>query len=388
MNLVFALEETPKTIDSSIFLVGPTPRDMETQSWRGEMIKQLEEAGFKGTVFTPEPRGGGWSRDYNDQVNWEKKHLEMADVIIAWVPRELTKMPALTTNVEFGRYISSNKMLYGRPDNAEKCRYLDWMYEDFGFGKPFNQMKDIAEAAVKRIGVPESREGGELDVPLHIYRSPMFKSWLASQKAVGNKLESAKVLWEFNIVQKNFLFSYILRVNVWIKAEDRFKSNEFIFSRRDISTVMPFCRNYNLLDTKIVLVKEFRSPGRNSESFVYELPGGSTFKPNENASQVAASELKEETGLEINSDRIYPVFNRQLAATLSTHTSQLFAVELDEKEMALIEEMAAKNQAFGVLEDTERTYVVVKTIKQIMNEDLVDWSTIGMISSVVMDLDE
>lgn len=51
-----------------------------------------------------------------------------------------------------------------------------------------------------------------------------------------------------------------------------------------------------MLDTEIIVIKEFRSPCRNGDGFVYELPGGSSFKPTSDVLQTAADELFEETG--------------------------------------------------------------------------------------------
>lgn len=386
MRIVYALEETPESIDESIFLVGPTPREACSISWRAEMIENLIDADFNGTVFVPEPRNGHWAGDYADQIDWELKHLEMADVIIAWVPREMTTMPALTTNVEFGKFLSSGKVVYGRPETAEKCRYLDALYAKSGFGEPHSDMAATAQAAVTKLGTPMTRTGGERFVPLHIYRTEMFQKWLTAQKNVGNRLESAKVLWQY-VVGKNYLFSYILQVNVWVESEKRFKSNEFTFTRRDISTILPFhtpVEGDPVLDAKIVLVKEFRSPCRNDEAFVYELPGGSSFKPGKSPLELAAEELAEETGLSISATRFVPADERQLASTLSTHTANLFAVELTEDEIKELESIAAEKTTFGVANDSEKTYVVVETMRNILDNDLVDWSTVGMITNVLL----
>ena len=34
-----------------------------------------------------------------------------------------------TTNVEFGYWLHTGKALYGRPDDAKKIKYLDWLYK-------------------------------------------------------------------------------------------------------------------------------------------------------------------------------------------------------------------------------------------------------------------
>ena len=381
MKIVYAQEALPETITKSIFLVGPTPRsDNPVDSWRPKMLEILASSGYDGHVFVPEPREGKWNQDYDKQVEWEKLCLEVSDRIIAWVPRDLKTMPAFTTNVEFGRYVNDGKLIYGRPDGTPKNQYLDWLYKDCTGRDPSTTMEELVDQVTGLQGMP--RSGGCRYVPLDIYNKPMFADWLAEQHAVGNRLDKAKVLWKFVIPKINFLFSYVLWVRVWIEEEQRYKENEYIFSRSDISTILPFwldVKSNDLLATKVVLIKEFRSPVRNSSGFVHELPGGSSFKKKENALEIASDELKEETGLEIPANRFKQVFSRQLASTLSTHKSVLFSVALTDEELEKAEELAASKQAFGVAEDTERTYVEVKTLRDIFKTDEVDWSMIGMI---------
>lgn len=380
MKILYTQENIPETINKSAFLVGPTPRSSDpVESWRPEMIKVLHDAGFDGHVFVPEFRDGVWANDYNSQVLWEKKCLEIADRIIAWVPRS-AKLPAFTTNVEFGKYVSDGKLYYGRPDKAPKTQYLDWLYEDCTGRIPCNNMSDLVTQAIDVKGA--CRSGGSRYVPLDIYNKPMFQDWLNDQHAVGNRLDEAKVLWKFVIPKINFLFSYCLWVRIWIEEEQRYKENEYIFTRSDISTILPYwldLESNDLLATKIVLIKEFRSPGRNSTGFVHELPGGSSFKVKENALEIASDELLEETGIKIDSSRFKQIQSRQLAATLSTHKAVLFAVPLTKEELDKAQEVALSNKSFGIEGDTEKTYLEVKTLKEIMNSDEVDWSMIGMI---------
>jgi hypothetical protein len=114
----------------SIFLAGPTPRSKSVPSWRPQALEVLKAFNYTGFVWVPEHKGGCDDVDYIGQVEWEKWGLESATKIVFWVPRDLKDMPAFTTNVEFGRYIDSGRVVYGRPDTAEKCSYLDWLYKD------------------------------------------------------------------------------------------------------------------------------------------------------------------------------------------------------------------------------------------------------------------
>ena len=64
-------------------------------------------------------------------------------------------MPAFTTNVEFGYWMHSKKIIYGRPDNAVKIKYLDWLYELDYNEKPFNNLDDLLKKAVKKVNNQE-----------------------------------------------------------------------------------------------------------------------------------------------------------------------------------------------------------------------------------------
>jgi hypothetical protein len=120
MNVIYARE----SITPAIFLAGPTPRDPKTESWRPEALKILELHDFEGIVYVPENRVYTDGYEYDAQVNWEWLALEMSTAIVFWVPRELNKMPAMTTNVEFGHYVKDGRVVLGYPKDAPKMKYL------------------------------------------------------------------------------------------------------------------------------------------------------------------------------------------------------------------------------------------------------------------------
>lgn len=132
----------------SIFLAGPTPRDEVTPSWRPDFVRRLARAKAHCTVYIPEQKNGKWLGDYERQCEWEYDHLNLASVVAFWVPRELKTMPAFTTNVEFGYWLGSKKMFYGRPDDADKIRYLDWMYDKEYGEQPSTSMKELVERVI------------------------------------------------------------------------------------------------------------------------------------------------------------------------------------------------------------------------------------------------
>lgn len=139
MNIIYARQLLPQvkrgqSIPNSIFLVGPTPRDEKTESWRPEAIKFLKENGFAGTLFVPEDDGWVTGDDfhYDSQVWWEIAALGMSAAICCWIPREMQHMPAFTSNVEFGFCLAlrSNLLVLGHPKGAPKMKYLSELAEN------------------------------------------------------------------------------------------------------------------------------------------------------------------------------------------------------------------------------------------------------------------
>ena len=137
--------------EKSIFLAGPTPRDKDTISWRVDAVKILEKLGFDGVVYVPEYSTWKPKTDYVDQAMWERIGLSNATIIAFWIPRHLPDMPALTTNVEFGYWLHSGKVIYGRPNDAEKIKYLDWLYKLDYNKDPIDSLEELLKICVNNI---------------------------------------------------------------------------------------------------------------------------------------------------------------------------------------------------------------------------------------------
>lgn len=134
----------------SIFLAGPTPRSLDVETWRKEAISILNELGFDGIVYVPELEVDNRTFNYDNQVWWEREALYNASTIIFWIPRS-AQLPAYTTNLEYGYWIAKNsdKCLYGRPDDSERNKYLDWLYHTETGRTPINNLKELLKNAVK-----------------------------------------------------------------------------------------------------------------------------------------------------------------------------------------------------------------------------------------------
>jgi hypothetical protein len=111
-------------------------------------LLRLVKMRFDGFVFVPEDRSERRREEYDGQVDWEWAGFELATCICFWVPRELVTMPAFTTNVEFGLWARSGKVVLGVPPGAPKTKYL--LYTAGRLGVPaYTTLVDTLEAAVK-----------------------------------------------------------------------------------------------------------------------------------------------------------------------------------------------------------------------------------------------
>tara|TARA_R110000868_G_scaffold9099_2_gene46039 strand:+ start:205 stop:678 length:474 start_codon:yes stop_codon:yes gene_type:complete len=139
-----------KEIDGrSIFLAGCSPRKGQTLLWRFEALAFLRESGFEGTVIVPEPETGESWLDYMGVVEWEDKYLKLADVIVFWLPRSIKDgIYGFTSNVEFGKYLNSGKIIYGRPDQSDNNRYLDYWYKEVYQCDPLANLYSLISATV------------------------------------------------------------------------------------------------------------------------------------------------------------------------------------------------------------------------------------------------
>ncbi len=384
MQVVYAPEAPPSQFTKSMFLAGPSPRNPDQPNWRPEALAALEAMGYDGVVFVPLPREGDWSHGYDAQVEWELTHLNMADVVLFWVPRS-KDLPAMTTNVEFGSFYDTGKAILGYPKDATQMRYLDHLAKTESV-TVCGTLEDTLRAAVTRLGTGALRTGGERDVPLHIWKLQHFQGWFKTQRAAGNHLHGARLLWSFRVgPAKGFTFAFVLRVDVHIESEGRNKTNEFIFARPDISTVVAYRKREVLADTDIVLIREFRSPARTADGFIREVPGGSSWKPGEDPFVTAAHELSEETGFNVDPSRLRKIGARQLCGTLSVHQAHVFACEVTAEELVALRKQQEDGTVFGVVEDSERTYIEVKRLGDLIASasNALDWAMLGMILTAV-----
>ncbi|MGK0362063.1 MAG: 8-oxo-dGTP pyrophosphatase MutT (NUDIX family) [Bradymonadia bacterium] len=381
MQVIYAHQPFPAAFERALFLAGPSPRSPDHPDWRPAALAELAALGYDGVVFVPMPALGRAMPSYDAQVEWEADAIAFSDVIAFWVPRDLKVMPAFTTNIEWGRLENTGRVVLGYPTDAPKMRYLaSWAQR---WAAPvLHTLRETLAAAVERIGAGALRRGGERGVPLDVWRSDVFQGWYAAQVGAGNRLDSADIRWVHRVgPDKRWLIFWALAVDVYVAAEDRNKSNELLIGRPDVAAVVIYdAQAASRGETRVALVREFRSPARTPDGFVYELPGGSSFEPGEPMRAVAAEEVDEEMGFKIDPSALRPVGQRQLGATLSPHTATVFALPVS---AARMDALAADDAVHGQAGSSERTVNAVRTVEALLSGREVDWSTLGMVLQAI-----
>jgi hypothetical protein len=387
MKIIYSQQPIPNEINKSIFLAGPSLRPgQEGISWRIKALEILRVLEYDGVVFVPEFENGQFDEDFNwtNQVLWESRCLRCADTILFNINRDIdNNLLGLTTNTEFGQWMDSGKTVLVTPLNADKVEYQKWWAKNL----KVPQYTDLFNAISFIISEQQTcwRKDGERFIPQEIFLLETFQDWYKAMKKAGNWISDAKVLNTYRIPSNNKIFAYSLWVNIYIKSEQRYKNNEFIFSRPDISNCVLYRKNtQNIMDSDIVLVSEFRSPVNNEIGMVYELPGGSSVKIGVDPKERIVEELSEETGFEPNIDKLVFEGERQIYSTLVTSKSYLYSYELSDLEYDKIKQNVDQNKTFGNAEDTELTYLHLYKVSDLLTSNYIDWSNLGQILKIIM----
>ncbi len=157
MQIVYALERPVNKPPLGLFLAGPSPRGDGEYDWRPEALEILESMEFQGTVFVPLPRDGVYKTDYDHkaQIDWELDCLEASCGVAFWIPRDLVYLPGFTTNVEYGLFARSGKVVLGYPKTASKMKYLQRVATRFSI-PTFKTLQETLAATVHIAMQPKS----------------------------------------------------------------------------------------------------------------------------------------------------------------------------------------------------------------------------------------
>ena len=104
---------------------------------------------YDGVVFIPELRNGVFNNKYNEQVDWETQMLDLCDCILFWIDREYSS--GLTTNIEWGMYCKSGKVVIGFPKDSAKNRYIEMQCKNYLNLDVKYDLKTLIEDAIIKI---------------------------------------------------------------------------------------------------------------------------------------------------------------------------------------------------------------------------------------------
>lgn len=125
LAVVHVMEHLPEDLSTPVvYLAGPVPRDGAATSWHAAAVALFQARNFSGMLILPRPRDGRWPSDPGAQVVWEEAAQRRATVLMFWIPRDLQRLPGLTTNLEWGVWHASGKAVLGAPKDAPGMRYL------------------------------------------------------------------------------------------------------------------------------------------------------------------------------------------------------------------------------------------------------------------------
>jgi hypothetical protein len=249
-------------------------------------------------------------------------------------------------------------------------------------------LSETVTAALVKLGAGAKRSGAECLIPLEIWRAPHFQEWYAAQTAAGHTLvDVPNIEWVFRVgADRTFPLFIALHVARRVSGEGRIKANEAVIIRPSIVTVCAYCPGETKAQDRFILVKEYRTSVMNAQRFVFEFPGGSSARPDVDPLTVARDELAQETGLQLALERFRLLRQQQIAATMVANHAFLFVVRLEPAEMDML--AARQGDIYGNRAETEHTSLYVLTRQQLMEDQWVDYATLGQIALVGADGEE
>ena len=321
-------------------------------------------------MFVPESRDGRGGHDV--EIGWENLGLEMADVILFWVPAAPEPGSTSVGDLELGAWAASGKVVYGAAEGVAAHPRLAAVVAGNGI-EVHRDLDAAVAAAVAALGPPADRRSADRLVPLPIWRSASFQAWRTTLVEAGHTIDDIRILWSYPGSAGVEPFAWVSHPDIAVAGEGRAKTNEIVATRPDISSVCAWARN-DLGVVEVVLVREFRS----TYGHVLELPGGSSDHLRDPL-RVAVAEFAGEVGLTVDPARLVAHGARRCAGTFNTHAGHLFSLELTADEL---EQLRGDHDVHGV-DDSERTTVVVVALDELVDLAAVDWTTIGMVRQVL-----
>jgi len=122
----------PHRYRPSVYLDGPKTMSTAIKfQWRTRMINQFTRDGFNHVVIIPEKRKGNGYPNYgtHEFYEWEEAAMNMATIVMFWIPRDSRIFPGRDINDRWGAYKLKKNVILGIPSGSEETGYQNW-YSD------------------------------------------------------------------------------------------------------------------------------------------------------------------------------------------------------------------------------------------------------------------
>lgn len=362
----------PPSFTASLFLAGRGDGDGDGGGWQAEVIEFLRQEGYAGLVYLPAADAAT-----EELLAWEEEALRHADAILF----HFAEAPDPLTRERWGAWRRTGKVVLCAAQDQQALRRAAARLRVPTGLTPREAVAHLLP--LLRPGVP--RRGGERAVPLVLWRSPAFQRWYRALRAAGNELDDVEVEWIYRprAGPGRPPLIWALRPRVWVRAERRHKAGEIVVGRAEVSATVLYRPAAQVLDTQVVLIREFRSAGTTADGYVWALPGGSAEHAadrEQNAAITALREVQEETGLVLLPSQLeqVPGGARQLASTILSHRAHLFRAALTEEQLRTLQAAERAGRHHGA-NAGERCYVIVRPLRHLISGSQLDWGQLGML---------
>jgi hypothetical protein len=117
----------------SVYLDGPKGT-VSKISWRKRLLETFTVQGYEHVIIVPECRDNNYRPPYGTKefYEWEDLAMNMATMIMFWIPRDSTLFTGKDINDRWGYWKQRKNVILGYPERAEDVGYQKWYADTYG----------------------------------------------------------------------------------------------------------------------------------------------------------------------------------------------------------------------------------------------------------------
>ena len=181
---------------------------------QAQALSALADAGFSdGVVFL-----GDTAQHIDDK--WRAQAQHCSDVIMAWLVTGDSETDRCCLTREIVEWVTTGKLFVGHEESS-------WASHLTASVSVARDLPALATSLFKKVKGGVLRQFAEREVPLMIWNTAAWGLWYENLRAVGNRLDGAKVVWTFRVGPGGaFVLFWAVHASIWVESESRHKSNE------------------------------------------------------------------------------------------------------------------------------------------------------------------